>query len=58
MECKYVISGFRREVHEICPLLGYYEGYSGNSLPTFRDNLSTPPSMVKQSKKKESQEDP
>jgi hypothetical protein len=29
----YVISGFRREVDEICVLLGYYAAYSGNSLP-------------------------
>ena len=27
---------------EICALLGYYVAYSGNSLPTFRDNLSVP----------------
>jgi hypothetical protein len=25
---------------EICALLGYYAAYGGNSLPTFRDNLS------------------
>jgi len=25
---------------EICALLGYYTVYSGNSLPTFWDNLS------------------
>jgi hypothetical protein len=35
-----VISGFRRYVDEIRVLLGYYAAYSGNSLPTFRDNLS------------------
>jgi hypothetical protein len=35
-----VISSFRREVYEICALLGYYAAYSGNSLPTFQDNLS------------------
>jgi hypothetical protein len=34
-----VISGFRRDVYEICPLLGYYAAWSGNSLPTFRDNV-------------------
>jgi hypothetical protein len=33
-----VILGFRREVDEICALLGYYEASSGNSLPMFRDN--------------------
>jgi hypothetical protein len=31
------ISGFRREVDEICALLRHYAAYSGNSLPTFRD---------------------
>jgi len=36
------ISGFRREVDENCALLGYYAASSGNSLPTFRDNLSVP----------------
>jgi hypothetical protein len=29
---------------EICTLLGYYAAYSGNSLPTFRDNLQVPSS--------------
>jgi len=46
-----VISGFRRKVFEICPLLGHYAVYSGNSLPTFRDNISVPSSSVKKSKK-------
>jgi hypothetical protein len=32
------ISDFRRE-YEICAVLGYYLVHSGNSLPTFRDNL-------------------
>jgi len=27
---------------EICALMGYYAAYSGNSLPTFRDNQSVP----------------
>ena len=36
----YVISGFRREADEICALVGYYAASGGNSLPTFRDNLS------------------
>jgi hypothetical protein len=40
------ISGFRREVHENCALLGYYTGSSGNFLLTFRDNLSVPSSMT------------
>jgi hypothetical protein len=43
-------SGFRRDVDEICALLGYYSAYSGNSVPTFRDNLSVPFSRVKESK--------
>ena len=36
----YMISGFRREVGKNCALLGYCAASSGNSLPTFRDNLS------------------
>jgi hypothetical protein len=35
-----VISGFHREAHKICAVLGYYAAYSGNFLPTLRDNLS------------------
>jgi len=31
------ISGFRREVDEICARLRHYAAYRGNSLPTFRD---------------------
>ena len=42
-----VISGFRRGVSETRVLLGYYAAYSGNSLPTFRDNLSVPTSSVR-----------
>jgi len=38
----FVISDFLREVYEICAFLGYYTTYSGNSLPTFRDNLLVP----------------
>jgi hypothetical protein len=41
---KHVISVFRREIDENCALLGYYAASSGNSLPTFRDNISVPPS--------------
>jgi hypothetical protein len=44
---KCVTSGFCREVHEICALLGYYSSYSGNSLPTFRDNIWVPSSRIK-----------
>jgi hypothetical protein len=40
-------SGFRREVDENCALLCYYAASSGNSLPTFRGNLSTPSSKVR-----------
>ena len=32
-------SGFRRDVDDICALLGYYAASHGNSLPTFRDNI-------------------
>jgi len=47
-----VILDLRREVDEICALLRYYAEYSGNSLPTFRENLSAPASRVEKSKKK------
>jgi hypothetical protein len=47
----FFISGFHHEVDEICAALGYYAACSGNSLPTFRDNLSVPSSRVKKSKK-------
>ena len=42
-----VISSFRHEVDDNCALLGCYAACSGNSLPTFRDNLSVPSSGVK-----------
>jgi hypothetical protein len=42
-----LISGFRRDVDEICGLLGYYTALCGNCLPTFRDNVSVPSSRVK-----------
>jgi hypothetical protein len=48
-----IISGFRRDVDEICALLGCYAASNGNPLPTFRDNVSVPSSRVKKSKKKE-----
>jgi hypothetical protein len=41
-----VISDFIREVDEILTLLGCYLACSGNSLPTFRDNISDPSSSV------------
>ena len=37
-----LISGCRRDVDEICALLGHYAASSGNPLLTFRDNLSVP----------------
>jgi hypothetical protein len=36
------MGGFRREVDQIYYLLGYYVAYAGNSLATFRENLSVP----------------
>jgi fatty-acid desaturase len=44
-----LISGFRRDVYEICALLAYsyYATYCCNCLPTFRDNGSVPFSWVK-----------
>jgi hypothetical protein len=47
---RYVISGFHFEVHEKCALLRCYAASSGNSLPTFRDNLSIPFSGAKNPK--------
>jgi hypothetical protein len=47
MEVGSLISGFRRDVDEICGLLGYYTASCGNYLPTFRDNVSVPSSRVK-----------
>jgi len=43
----FVISGFRRKVDRNCALLVYYATSNGNSLPTFRDNLSVPSSGVR-----------
>ena len=43
-------------VSEICALLGYYVASCGNSLPTFRDNVSVPSSRVKSPSRKESQQ--
>jgi hypothetical protein len=42
-----LMSGFRRDVDEICGLLGYYAASCGNCLPTFRDKVSVPSSWVK-----------
>ena len=41
-----VISGFRRELDANCARVDYYAAKSGNSLPTFRDNLSVPSSRA------------
>jgi len=43
-----IISRFRRKVAENYVLPGYYAASSGNSLPTFRDNLSVPSSRFKE----------
>jgi len=45
-----VISGFRRQVDEICASLGYYTASSGHFLSKFRDNLSVPSSGGQESK--------
>ena len=42
-----VSSGFRLEVDTMCALLRNYEAYSGDYLPTFREDFSVPSSMVK-----------
>ena len=47
------ISGFRREVDEICALLGHYAASRGNFLPTFRDTISVLSSGVKNPPKKD-----
>ena len=46
-----MLSGFSREVDEICAAMGYYGECIGNSLPTFRDLVSVPPARVKKFKK-------
>ena len=45
-----VVSDFRHDVGEICPLMRYYVASTGNSVPTFRDNLSVLSSSVKKPK--------
>jgi hypothetical protein len=52
---KYETSKFldlrvRRDVDEICAVLGYHAASNGNPLPTFQDNVSVPSSRVKRSK--------
>ena len=43
-----MICGFRREVAENCAPLGHYAANGGNFVPTFRDNLSVPSTVVKE----------
>jgi len=43
-----VLSGFLREVCEICALMGRYAANCGNSLPAFPNHLSVPSSRVKE----------
>ena len=45
------ISGFHREVDDNCTLLGCYAACSGNSSPTFLDNLLGHIFMGQESKK-------
>ena len=52
-----VISDFRREVGGICAPLNYYASSSGNSLPTFRDNVTVPSSRIKKFKKGKNETD-
>jgi hypothetical protein len=47
LTCRFMISGFRRDVDEICALLGYYTALSDSSVQTFWDNLLVPFSRVK-----------
>jgi hypothetical protein len=44
-----MISGFPCDADKICALLGYYAMESGNSVQTFRDNISLTSSRVKRS---------
>jgi hypothetical protein len=44
-----VISGFHRNIDEICALLGCYTGSNDNPTPTFRDNVPVQSSVVKKS---------
>ena len=48
-----VSSGFRLDTEDICAILGYYAAYSGNSVPTFRDNLYVPSPNFKKYKNNE-----
>jgi hypothetical protein len=46
---KCVILSFRRELDYIFALLVYYAAYSGNFLPSCRENFSVPSSKVMKS---------
>jgi hypothetical protein len=46
-----VVSRLGRETDGICTLLEYYRAYRGNSLLTFRYNLSVPSSKATKAKK-------
>jgi hypothetical protein len=43
-------SGLAHAETRCCTVLAHYAALSGNSVPTFRDNLSVPSSRVKKSK--------
>ena len=47
-----MVSGFRRDVDEICGVLSCYAARSDIALLTFRDHLLVPYSTVEKSKKK------
>ena len=46
---KCVISGFRRDVHDICALSIFHSAYISNFTPMFRDYVSVPCLWVRQS---------
>ena len=50
LKSRIKISGFRRGVHEICALLGFYAALNCILLPTFWDNPSVSSFSVKQPK--------
>jgi hypothetical protein len=41
------ISVLRRDLNEICALMGFYATQNGNTILTFRDNLSVPSLKLK-----------
>ena len=44
--CVAIVKGLKIREHENYSLLGYYAGFSSNSLPKFQDNLSFPSSRI------------